>query len=249
MSGPSNPGQGSGHQQERESLSDPGARNPTVPIPGDRRSSSQSAASSSPSNGSNNNNNHQVGVLTGLTNLVTSILGSICATFLGLIQYTLSLIRGQGSGGNRSRSDPVTEVSNFIREFESTYGSNHPTFFRGSYNTALNEAKSGLKFLLIYLHCKSHQDTESFCSKTLCHPEVVSYLNRQTSRIIFWSINVESCEGTRVSQIVSEYSYPFLALICLRDNRMTIVRKFEGFLSVEALLRYARLFLHFISWF
>ena len=239
MSGQSNPGEESGHQQqERENLSDPGPRNPTVPTPGGRRPNSLSAASSSPSNGSNNNN-HQVSVLTGLTNLVTSILGSICGTFLGLIQYTLNLIRGQPSGVNRSgRSDPVAEVSNFIRYFESTYGSNHPTFFPGSYNTALNEAKSGLKFLLIYLHCKSHQDTESFCSKTLCHPEVVSYLNRNTSRIIFWSVNVESYEGTRVSQIVSEYSYPFLALICLRDNRMTIVRKFEGFLSVEALLRY-----------
>lgn len=185
---------------------------------------------------SNNNNDTQVSVFTGLTNLISSLLGSICGTFIGIIQYTLNLLRGQPSATNRTRIEPATEVANHIKYFETKYGTAHPTFFPGSYNTALNEAKVNLKFLLVYLHCKSHQDTDSFCSNTLTHQEVISYLNRNTS-VIFWSINVDSSEGARVSAIVSEYSYPFLALICLRENRMTIVRKFEGFLSVEALLR------------
>lgn len=204
------------------------------PTPGGQQPSNPSA-----SGGGNNNNSNQVSVFTGIANLITSILGSICGTFIGIIQYTLNLLRGQPSNqsGTSTRLEPVTEVANFIQYFQSKYGSNHPTFFPGSYNTALNEAKVNLKFLLIYLHCKSHQDTDNFCSQTLTHPEVISYLNRNPS-VIFWSINVESREGTRVSAIVSEYSYPFLALVCLRDNRMTIVRKFEGFLSVEALLRY-----------
>lgn len=182
-----------------------------------------------------NNNNNQVSVFTGIANLITSLLGHLCGTFIGIIQYTLNLLRGQPTN-NRTRLDPATEVTNYIKYFETKYGKAHPNFFPGSYNTALNEAKVNLKFLLVYLHCKSHQDTDSFCTKTLIHPEVISYLNCNNS-IIFWSINIESNEGARVSSIVSEYSYPFLALICLRDNRMTIVRKFEGFLSVEALLR------------
>lgn len=213
MSG-SNTGQSTGQSQENLNQSVPGDL-PPIAAP-------------------SNNNNNQVSVFTGLANLITSILGHLCGTFIGIIQYTLNLLRGQPT--NRTRLDPATEVTNYIKFFESKYGEAHPNFFPGSYNTALNEAKVNLKFLLVYLHCKSHQDTDSFCNKTLTHSEVISYLNRNNS-IIFWSINIESNEGARVSAIVSEYSYPFLALICLRDNRMTIVRKFEGFLSVEALLR------------
>lgn len=38
-----------------------------------------------------------------------------------------------------------------------------PPFYIGSYGEALQEAKSSLRFLVIYLHGDSHQDTSTFC--------------------------------------------------------------------------------------
>ena len=48
---------------------------------------------------------------------------------------------------------------------------------------------------------------------------------------------MESGEGYRVSQALRESTYPFLAVVVLRQNRMMIVGRFEGFISAEDLLR------------
>ena len=55
--------------------------------------------------------------------------------------------------------------------------------------------------------------------------------------LLFWGCSVESGEGYRVSQAMRESSYPFLALVVLRQNRMMIVARFEGFVAVEQLLQ------------
>src|SRR4051794_11088857 len=47
------------------------------------------------------------------------------------------------------RRDPRSEADRFLREFESTYGTTHPTFFsEGGYTQALTAAKNQLKYLL-----------------------------------------------------------------------------------------------------
>lgn len=124
---------------------------------------------------------------------------------------------------------------NFIAQFEAKFGTSHPAFFRGSYNDALAEAKRDLKFLLVYLHAESHQDTEAFCGDVLAHPEVISYIAR--NNIIFWACCVRAPEGYRVSSALKENTYPFLGLIGLKENnRMLLVRRFEGKTNVERLL-------------
>jgi FAS-associated factor 2 len=99
----------------------------------------------------------------------------------------------------------------------------------------LAHAKKELKFFLVYLHGEQHQNTHEFCSTVLTHPEVINYINR--NKLLFWACSINLPEGFRVSQALRENTYPFLALITLKDNRMTVVKKFEGRTTVERLLR------------
>ncbi|KAG7161350.1 FAS-associated factor 2-like [Homarus americanus] len=125
----------------------------------------------------------------------------------------------------RRLTDPLGDVLRFIGEYESDYGQQHPSFFQGSYSQALSHAKSELKFLLVYLHCADHQDTPIFCRSTLSDPNLMEYVN---SNMVFWGCSVTTAEGYRVSQALRENAYPFLALIVLRDGRMTVVGRLEG---------------------
>ena len=52
--------------------------------------------------------------------------------------------------------------------------------------------------------------------------------------MLFWACSVSSPEGYRTSQALRENTYPFLALIALKNNRMTIVARY--FFSIFASL-------------
>jgi FAS-associated factor 2 len=52
---------------------------------------------------------------------------------------------------------------------------------------------------------------------------VIRYINTRT---LFWACNVKSGEGYKVAEALKSGSYPFLALIVLKDNRMTIVGRY-----------------------
>ncbi|XP_068707194.1 FAS-associated factor 2-like [Montipora foliosa] len=130
----------------------------------------------------------------------------------------------------QARTTPLEDVLHFKAEFEKDYGTTHPTFYQGSYSQALNDAKRELRFLLVYLHSSDHQDTEEFCSSTMTNEGFKEYVN---GNMLFWAANVKSTEGYRVSRALREVTYPFLALICLRDSRMTVAGRMEGLMSVD----------------
>uniref|UniRef100_A0A286XFH2 Fas associated factor family member 2 n=1 Tax=Cavia porcellus TaxID=10141 RepID=A0A286XFH2_CAVPO len=71
---------------------------------------------------------------------------------------------------------------------------------------ALNDAKRELRFLLVYLHGDDHQDSDEFCRNTL------------------------------FSQALRENTYPFLAMIMLKDRRMTVVGRLEGLIQPDDLI-------------
>lgn len=130
----------------------------------------------------------------------------------------------------QARTTALEDVLQFKAEFEREYGRIHPTFYQGSYSQALNDAKRELRFLLVYLHSSEHQDTDEFCSSTMVNEGFREYVN---GNMLFWAANVKSTEGYRVSRALREATYPFLALICLRDNRMTVVGRMEGLMNVD----------------
>lgn len=71
-----------------------------------------------------------------------------------------------------------------------------------------------------------------FFRNTLCDPEVIRYINIHT---LFWACNVKSGEGYKVAEALKLGSYPFLALIVLKDNRMTIVGRYVKLIHLHTL--------------
>lgn len=140
-------------------------------------------------------------------------------------------------------TDPRGDVLKFIDEYNTKYPL-HPVFYRGTYAQALNDAKRELKFLLIYLHSetKSQQvvvdqqrvtETVNFCRSTLANAEVIDYINRN---MILWGADVASPEGYRVSHSLNARTHPYLVMVVLRDNKMTIVARMEGDCTADEML-------------
>ncbi|CAG2203937.1 FAF2 [Mytilus edulis] len=146
----------------------------------------------------------------------------VYTTFTDILTFIWSLFR---QDPRRNVVDPVGDVTRFIQTYNDLYGQDHPVFYQGSYSQALNDAKSELRFLLVYLHGDNHQDTPDFCRNTLGNNDVIDFIN---SSMLFWSCNTNSPEGYRVSRALRENTYPFLALIVLRQNKMTVVARIEG---------------------
>nr|KAF6446659.1 Fas associated factor family member 2 [Rousettus aegyptiacus] len=151
-------------------------------------------------------------------------------TILDIFRFALRFIRPDP----RSRvTDPVGDIVSFMHSFEEKYGRAHPVFYQGTYSQALNDAKRELRFLLVYLHGDDHQDSDEFCRNTLCAPEVISLIN---TRMLFWACSTNRPEGYRVSQALRENTYPFLAMIMLKDRRMTVVGRLEGLIQPDDLI-------------
>lgn len=98
---------------------------------------------------------------------------------------------------------------------------------------------------------------------TLCSEEVVTFVN---TRMLFWACSTSRAEGYRgklssfehvafqftvihmhkfthgllwlssVSQALRENTYPFLAMIMLKDRKMTVVGRLEGVIQPEDLI-------------
>ena len=163
-------------------------------------------------------------ILSGGFNIVWSLVSSI----FGL----------PAPGPGRQTGDGRRDVAEFVREYEAKYGTSHPPFNRGGYYQVLEEAKRDLKFLLVYLHSEDHQDTDSFCSNVLSSNEVSQEI--ESSNIILWSCSVRKTEGYKVSQALRETSYPFLAMIVLRQHRMVVVSRQEGNLEPITMVEWIR---------
>uniref|UniRef100_A0A8B9K2Z7 FAS-associated factor 2 n=1 Tax=Astyanax mexicanus TaxID=7994 RepID=A0A8B9K2Z7_ASTMX len=151
-------------------------------------------------------------------------------TLLDIFRFALRFIRPDPRG---RVTDPVGDVVSFIHSFEEKYGRSHPVFYQGTYSQALNDAKRELRYLLVYLHGDDHQDTDEFCRNTLCTEEVLTFIN---TRMLFWACSTSRPEGYRVSQALRENTYPFLAMIMLKDRKMTVVGRLEGLIQPEDLI-------------
>ncbi|XP_078477644.1 FAS-associated factor 2, partial [Lampetra planeri] len=132
-------------------------------------------------------------------------------------------------------SDPLGDVTSFIATFREQFPGDqgrYPAFYQGSYSQAVSDAKRELRFLLVYLHVEQHPDTNTFCRETLCHPEVVDLLN---SRTVVWACSTSRPEGYRVSQALRSPACPFVGVLCLREQRVSVVGRLEGALPPTSL--------------
>lgn len=125
------------------------------------------------------------------------------------------------------------DVLNFIRIYNEKYPE-HPVFYQGTYAQALNDAKRELKFLLVYIHSESSQETTKFCRNSLSNRQVIDYVNRN---MLFWGCDLAAPEGFRVSHSISARTYPMLVIAGMRANKMIIMGRMEGDCTPEELLR------------
>ncbi|KAL1123568.1 hypothetical protein AAG570_002644 [Ranatra chinensis] len=162
--------------------------------------------------------------------LVSFVFQFCYNTFTSVLKFAYSLI---WNDTRRKVTDPVGDVLRFVQHFNVTYGTEHPVMYQGSYGQALNDSKRELRFLLIYLHKDANQDADNFCRECLTNREVINYIN---CHMLFWACNVSSEEGARVSSTLRASTFPFMAVIVLRESRMTLVGRLEGPVNSAELL-------------
>lgn len=85
-----------------------------------------------------------------------------------------------------------------------------------------------------YLFLNLTHKLSNVCFRTvLSNARVVTYVN---TNFFFWGCSVKSGEGGRVVQLYKSSHYPYLAVVVLKDNRMTIVSRMEGFCDANTLM-------------
>jgi FAS-associated factor 2 len=129
---------------------------------------------------------------------------------------------------------PDQDARKFVSEFESCYGTTHPTFQAQSYEASVRQAFQQGRFLLVYLHSRMHDDTASFCRLTLCKDAVSRVCD---ASMITWAGKVEDVEGFSLSERLQVHTYPFMALlVCKSEREVTIADRIQGTISETALL-------------
>ncbi|RDD42132.1 FAS-associated factor 2 [Trichoplax sp. H2] len=145
------------------------------------------------------------------------------------IQFLVHLLIGRRTTGDRRQ---VVNSIAFLEAFQRDFGERCPTFYRGSYKQAVNSAKEGLQFLLVYIHSRMHQDTDTFCREVLCNEQFVEFINN--NQVLTWGGDVDTYEGYREAcEALRPATFPFLAVISQRDNKMVVVKRIEGLLELD----------------
>ncbi|KAK0404666.1 hypothetical protein QR680_017562 [Steinernema hermaphroditum] len=135
-----------------------------------------------------------------------------------------------------SVSDPQGDVRSFVDRFNEKYcpSGNHIDWYLGSYNDVLQESKQSLRFVLVYLHSDHHQNTDRFVRDKLLSDPARTFFRR--NNLLMWGASVRTGEGYKVSMNLRNTTFPFIALIGMRDNRMAMLAKAEGDHDIESVL-------------
>uniref|UniRef100_A0A0N5CD86 UBX domain-containing protein n=1 Tax=Strongyloides papillosus TaxID=174720 RepID=A0A0N5CD86_STREA len=134
-------------------------------------------------------------------------------------------------------TNPLEDVSSFITNFSEKYDSNHVVpFINNTYNEAVKKSRSDLKFLVIYLHSPSHQDTDLFCKNVLSNDDFVNYL--KDNEILLWGASVKTPEGYKVAMALRENAFPYLGVIAMKEQKMVLVQRITGILDVSTVISY-----------
>ncbi|XP_065156030.1 FAS-associated factor 2 [Atheta coriaria] len=161
---------------------------------------------------------------------VIRVFFSLC--YNSLLSLFSTVFRIFGATERAPLTNPLQDVMTFIQSYDEKYTSQHPVFYQGTYSQVLNDAKRELKFLLIYLHNEDAVDTARFCRTTLANTAVINYVNQH---FFFWGCSTRSGEGYKVLQLYRPTYYPYLSVVVLKEGRMTIVARMEGYCAAEML--------------
>ncbi|MEW5314494.1 MAG: hypothetical protein WDW38_005990 [Sanguina aurantia] len=148
--------------------------------------------------------------------------------------------RAVANGFASSNMDPVSQAAAFTANFAATYGEVHPRWVATSCKQATANAVRSLKFLMVYLHAPEHQDTDHFCSGTLCLPEVADYIN---DNFIAWGGDICSSDAYTLASRLHVTTFPTVALLATSpggEGRVQLVVQVQGAVGGAELLRTLR---------
>lgn len=105
------------------------------------------------------------------------------------------------------------------------------------YAQAFDTAKRDLKFLLVFLLSKEHDDTSSFVRDTLLSPEVTNFIRQNKDNVLLWGGDVQDSEAYQVSTALHCTKFPFAALIVhtpsISSTSMSVVARLAGVLTAQ----------------
>jgi FAS-associated factor 2 len=181
------------------------------------------------------------------SNPLTNIAKTSWKWFFGLLSYLTSFIPVPLSSylGNLANSppsllaggtglDPNGASTRFLLNYEQRYGRNHPEFFQGTYNQALDSAKRELKYFLAIVQSDGHDDTDVFNRTTLGSERVIQYLRE--NNFLVWAGSVREPEGYQVSNLLQASKFPFCALVAPQGSMMKVFDRIEGIQSADELI-------------
>eukprot|EP00940_MAST-03C_sp_MAST-3C-sp2_P000688 g688.t1 len=139
---------------------------------------------------------------------------------------------------NPQRIDPVRESSKFIAHYERDYGTPHPPFLQLSFHQAVAQSRAQFKFLVVYVHCREHQDTPTFCKGVLGSQRLLRVIGEEAQDVLVWGGDVFGAEGRSVSHMLNATTFPFLALLSPKSStssrKYVLLMQSAGFDSVES---------------
>jgi FAS-associated factor 2 len=71
-------------------------------------------------------------------------------------------VSSNSAGSRRRTDDPRAAASRFLLDFDQKYGRQHPEFYQGTYNQALDAAKREMKCFVAVLQSEEHDETEAW---------------------------------------------------------------------------------------
>lgn len=98
----------------------------------------------------------------------------------------------------------------------------------------IEHGKREIRFVLIYIHSPSYREIDKFCSTVIAAQKFIDLINAEN--LLFWSCSVDYPEGYKAYQSLKVNQYPFMALIGLKNHKMIVMKKMEGFHNVDTVV-------------
>ena len=154
-----------------------------------------------------------------------SLLGSIVWPFLS-------------AAGLAEWADPAAAAAEaaprFIAEYADAYPDvARPEWLEMTFERATATAARQMKFLFVYLHTPSHEDTDSFVTEVLADPGVLAELSGDN--FVPWGCDTSSVDGSRLVRALRRQKKPTVAIMLTLDSRAVLVGMSDARGGVEGL--------------
>lgn len=116
----------------------------------------------------------------------------------------------------------------FAEEIRARYGVTIP-FHHGTLEGARRQAQDDVEYLVVYLHCPTHEDTAAFVKTVLGDDEVIAHLSQGA---LLCGVSVMEDEGWRLSQELGVTTFPSVVVLF----KKTVVMRLQGPYNKEEFL-------------